>query len=273
MTAALVEAGYDAARSGTLTVTITETGGGAHVKTATLTGQYMPENGLSSITVMDDDGYELAVPFGYSSMISALNAAFSTGLSSVITASIVGGKWRFSSNGAGGVASIAVTFNAAAERYFSTGGAVYSGALAHTMFGYASRYIIPANGGLAELTEPYEVATDLAVDNVANDGGAEGLCMHGAALEMECLIPLEPAERVWHGWGNDVGGEALWHVLFRQARNIEPISITYDDGTLVRRYVCRLTAEGAAYAPEQLSEGYLAFADIRLRMRFLGSVT
>lgn len=270
----IVEGGYDSARYGSLQVTITETGGGGHVKTATLAGTYFPIMNAGTVTVIDDDGYEVTTSFGYSSTQDALNTAFSTGLTSAITCTIVGGKWRFSSNGAGGVASIAVTFNADAERYFGSAGATYSGALTHTMAGFASRYIVGACGGLSDVTEPHEVATDLATDIVHNDGSSEGISMPGAAYEWEAVVPFEPELRVWHNIGNDKAGDGTWETFFRQMRNIEPLVISWDDGSgTTRIYVSRLLADACAFEPERLSDGYRAYANIRLRMRYLGTIT
>lgn len=266
-----IQGGYDANRLGSLVVTITETGGGGAVKAATLAATYMPSLSVGlNLVVMNDDGAAIS-PYAstyYASALAALNTAFSTGLTSVITVSIVAGKWRFSSSGTGGVTAIAVSFNTAALAYFGAAG-THSGALTHTMDYPASRYIQGDVGGLSELVPPHEVSDGLAEDILTNDGTKEGMSLPGAVYEMECVIPIEPAAKVWHD-RTSVANDGTWEIFFRQTRNIEPITI--DDGTSGRIYAIKLRADSCAFEPELLSENYLAYANIRLRGHYLGEL-
>lgn len=267
----IIQGGYDAARLGTLTVTITETGGGGLVKTATLAAQYMPSRAIGAgLLVMTDYGTDSTPSAAtyYVSALAALQSAFNTGLTSVITVSINAvGKWVFTSNGAGGVTSIAVTFNAQAQKYFGAGSGVYSGALTYTMIWYAVLYMLPAQSGLQGIVDPHEVSDSLAQDLMANDGTTEGMTLPGAVYEMECIVPIEPAARVWHvrGFG---GNDGTWESFFRLVRNIEPITI--DTGTKI--YVAKLKADSCHFAPELLSADYLAYANVPLRCHYLGAL-
>jgi len=274
--AVLIEGGYDATRSGTLSVTITETGGGGLSKTVTLTSKYMPSTDCTTIKTPADTGATTNTTLGYASMLSTLQTGFSTGLTSAITVSIVNRQWRFSSNGAGGVTAIAVTYGgagSAADYYFGFNSATYSGALTHTLQGYASRYMVPAENGVTDLTEPHEVADDLAAELISNSGGYEGLAMPGALYEMEFVVPLEPQARLWHRYHptNDL---VTWELFFRQCRNIEPILLSgLNVSGTAKDYAMKLRADSCAFVPEQLADDYLAYANVRLRAAYLGSTT
>ena len=80
MSSIIIEGGYDTVRMGSsLTCTITETGGGGLIKTATLAGRYFPVTNGATLLAIDDNGDNTSLAFGYNSARSALQTAFSTG--------------------------------------------------------------------------------------------------------------------------------------------------------------------------------------------------
>ena len=267
----LIEGGYDTARhGGAMQVTITETGGGAHVKTVTLSGTYMPSLNCNGITASNDFGDASAIALGYRSAQSDLIGGFGTGLTSVISVSFdAAGNWQITSDGSGGVTAIAVTLNTAAARYFNDGTASFSGtSLVKKSATKAILRMIPALGGLTDVILPREVNDGLATDIIANDGNSEGMAMPGAAYEWEYVVPLEPGASVWHAQG--AGFDATWELFFRLVRNVEPIATSFDDGAVTRISVGRLKADACNFAPEQLADNYYEYANVRHRQWYLG---
>jgi hypothetical protein len=206
-------------------------------------------------------------------MAAAVNAAFAAASTD---STIIAGfnrttrKWRFESDGAGGVTALTLTPNAEAQRYFGLD-AVNVG-----LQGPAT--IISPNTGYFFMTAahdgsrnkpPEELPEDLAVALLGSDGSVEGIAQDGAVQVFEVILPLEPAAKVWHA-SRVTTDPWTWQLAFAHARNIEPILVVDTADTFVN-WVGKLREDGCAFKPGLQSSGYRARADITLAAYFLGT--
>jgi hypothetical protein len=265
----LFRAGYDAARSGDLAVTITETGGGGASGTATLSSTYMPDLNLSTINRVDRDGVAYTYALGYVSALTALQTALNAIANSTITVtfSTTTRKWTIAGSG-GGVTAIALTFNAAAARYFgfSTG---VSAALTHTG-DHCAYYVISGTlEGVSDFEKQHESGDDVGADLIAADGTVEGLAQDGVPRVFSMTIPDEPAARVWHE-NRSTTDPWTWELAYAHCRNIEPFHII-DSSPLGFSYVGRFRADAMALDAQLAAADYFAYASIPLRAYYLGT--
>jgi hypothetical protein len=186
-----------------------------------------------------------------------------------VTFSTTTRKWTITSNGAGGVTAIALSFNAAAARYFGFPASV-SAALAHTGAHCAYFVIDCTLGGVTELTKQRELALEgLAVSTVSAGGVGGGLAQERAARGFELTIPDEPAARVWHE-NRSTTDPWTWELAFLHCRNIEPFYLL-DSGPLGIAYVGRFRDDCVTLDAQLAAADYFAYASIPIRAFYYGT--
>lgn len=256
-------AGYDPARSGPLSVTLAETGGGGATGTVTITNPIIHHTtDLTAISVTDEAGEFGTLDLGYYASAAQLKAALEVVGNATYTVTLSSaGIFTVTASGGGVTAFSLASPSTGFTRAF--GGLAGTSALVQTS-SYACWYRMNGTvGALSAIVLPYE-SGDIAQDMIADDGTHYGYAMPGAAKRFECTVPLEPAAACYTISGNAY----TWERLKRHARNIEPITI-YDSNS-ARTFVCKLREDSAAIKPKQISANYLGHFNVDLNCHYLG---
>lgn len=254
---ARIYAAFDAARIGTLSATLTETGGGGATGAISLTGYYCYTHGLSA--------YESTATVFETALKTALeavgNATYTVALNTTtrrVTISAAGG----------GVTAFALTVRSAAfDNALGLSGAI-SGALSYAATNAPYYFKDGSVGAVTAYTGyiPRETG-DIAKDRIAYDGTGYGVSQETAARAFEATFPLEPAAVIGDLWAT-TSEPWTWEKFFKHVRNTELFVV--DISSPSQKLVSRLRADGAKFDPGLLGGEYFAVMDIRLVAYYLG---
>lgn len=261
----IVCAGYDPARSGPVSVTLTETGGGGATGTVAITLPIIHHtSALTAISVTDEAGEFGTLDLGYYASTTQLKTALDAIGNATYTVALNASTGLFTITASGGSVT-AFTLTSPSAAFTRVFGAPASTSSLVWTSSYAAWYRIAGTvGALSAIVLPYESGDGLAQDLLANDGTHYGYAMPGAARRFECTVPLEPAAACYTISGNGY----TWERLKRHARNIEPITI-YDSNS-ARTFVCKLREDNVAIKPKQISANYLGHFNVDLNCHYLG---
>lgn len=277
MTVGLVMFGVDVSRYGTISFTVTETGGGGASGTVTVSsGQWMLRTGgLSSVTIVDPvTATESTADLGYGDLIAELVSQLNAIGNATYTAGydIATGRFRLLAQAlASGVTSVSYgSFSAEASRV--TGLDAGSVTLTDPGTAYpllASRFgwhlLTSEVGGWSEWNEA-EADID-GEDLVGADGSTRGLVAVGTRTLVDAVVPLEPRANVWSRDAATALSPTYQRTLSR-VRTIEPCAIARPD--LAGSLVGYLRADACTLRPRLMSSDYLAYQSIPLGFHIVG---
>lgn len=263
----IFEAGFNLDDVGELKLAVVETGG-ASFSVTIATGQFfLTVDGATLTDGTFEDGYHPDLVTPYRSLLAALKTALDAGGAATYTLAFNDATERVTIAAAGGgVSAVSITPTTRGGLIGLTG--AVSGGLVHTGQRAPDYVIAAASGFWGETwTGEYEGGEDIAFDVVSHTGRPGGAAKDGAPLHLDFDVPLEPVARV----GNmpaAVSSSApwTWRKFWRHCRNVEPFAMRDDTGLT---YGLLLRAEGAAFAPRRLGQGYVERWDLDFRTRVL----
>lgn len=259
-----IESEIDLNLIGSLTFTLTETGGGGATGSVSLTSAtgpyYWTRDGSSFIDDISGVSTDDLTPLT-DALEAALNAVGNA--TYTVTFSESTSKVTISASG-GSVTAFAISsMNAAAKLVYGFPSDV-SGALTYTATNKAYYFIRSDFDVLSGKVMPYEIDDDLVTDQVAEDGTRYPIAKPGAALAMMATVPAEAREKVFTSWAPSTA-PWTWQKFFEYHRGGPSYAITYEDGSIDRTYFVRNQARGAAFVPQQSDSKYWQLFDIPLQ--------
>lgn len=264
-----VEAGIDVeALGGPISVALTE--GATPRGTASIAqGTFFLRTDGATITAPDREG---SVPLGYGRLTTALQAALNAlpGIANTYAVGFDPATQRITiSRATGSTAFSLSSFSAAAQKALGYTANTGSGA-SHVANRAPWYWIKTAQGILSEYFWDEDEDGDLGDDERAHDGTAFAIAEDEVATLYEATIPLEPRAIVWNEFA-EAAVPFTWQRLFRHARNVQPLVIDFQDGSITRKFFVRLRRDGRLFKPvPRQTRNWWEYADIELRARLLG---
>ncbi len=265
--------GIDVARYGTISFTMTETGGGGATGTVTVSsGQYICQTGgLSSVNVPDaQTGEIVSTDLGYSSLFDEIatqmnaigNATYS------VSRDITTLRPRFVAQaGVSGVTSVAISAVSTQTKRclgWNNGSLSLDGTYSATWSPWHT--CLFANGGASEWTES---EADIAGDDlIGSDGSSRGLVAVGASRLLDLVVPLEPIANVYDESAASAD-DRTWQRTLRRVRTHEP-AIIFDPRRPGYSLVGYLRADSCVLRPRLMAADYLAYQSIPLGFHIIG---
>ena len=255
-----LEAGFDLADLGAdYELDVVETGGNTFTATVSGSKHFLTVTGATATGDFRD------LVTSYTPFLTALQTALNAGTGGgAYTVSFDTSTERvtIAHNGVGGVSAVSLTPTTLGRLVGHT--TVLSGALSHEL-DRVPDYCLKSSHGFWTDYDEREVADGIAFDVEGHTGWPYSMAKDGVATLLDLTFPLEPRAKVYTA-RSAASQPWTWQELFRYARSVHPLAITDDD--LI--HFCRLTAKGAAFAPQHFTANYEAYFDIPLRMRLLG---
>jgi len=259
--------GYDAGRRGTLSLTHTETGGGAATGAISLTGQYMHTTSLAAVQFEDPlTGEYDTTDVGYVLFSATLKAALDAigNATYTVTFDQTTSAYTISATGGSVTAFALSSVSAAFSRY--TGISASSGALTYTgepVWHFTAGSV----GGFSEwsLLEDDAEAQPL----VGADGSVRGLVPVGVPMLLDFVVPWEPIADVWNGSAST--SDWTWQRAYARCRTVEPLAIT-DQATTGSLVIGYIRADSCTLRPRLASADYLTHQSIPVGMYAIGRI-
>lgn len=270
--------GFDAARLGTISCTLTETGGGDATGAISLTGQYVHHVGDGSYEMTDPQTGETDTgDTGYANFASALATALNAVGNATYTVAFdpSGPGYTISASGGSVTAFSLTSISWPMRRVLGITEASLSGALSYDCTDHAPGVTWPLwhwttlAVGLSQWTEVEQQIE--GEDLIGSDGSVRGLTSLGTPRRLDAVAAWEPGERVWSESAS--ANDWTWARAFARARTAEPLWIYPDpraqtgESTAV---VCVLRHDGCVLAPQLASADYLGHQGVPLGAWVLG---
>jgi hypothetical protein len=265
--------GIDVARYGTISFTMTETGGGGATGTVTISsGQYIAwPGGLASVTVPDAQTGELTTTdLGYASLLTEIESQMNAIGNASYTVSLNIGTLRprfYVAALLSGVTSVEISaISTQAKRALGWDNTTvaldgfYNATWGHWHLAYF------ANGGASEWTES-EADID-GEDLIGSDGSSRGLVAVGASRRLDFVVPLEPLASIYDESAPSVN-DRTWQRTLRRVRTHEPALIV-DAKRAGYAVVGYLRADSCTLRPRLMAADYLAYQSIPLGFHIVG---
>lgn len=268
--------GFDAARLGALTCTLTETGGGAATGAISMSGQYVHHVAHGDYRTSDpqtgdaEDGST-----GYENFARALEDALNAVGNATYRVVFDPATPSYTISASGGsVTAFALTsISTSMQRVLGINVTSLSGALSYVNTSYSAGLTRPIWQWSAidiGVSEWQQQEGDVGGEElVGADGEVRGLVALGATQPVDFVIPWEMGAKVW----SDVGGhgEWTWQRALARARTIEPFWLCRDPRTSAARVVVgRLRQDGCTLRPRLASSDYLGHQSVPLGAHILG---
>jgi hypothetical protein len=266
--------GIDVARYGTISFTMTETGGGGATGTVTISaGQYIAlESGqISALVAPDAQTGELsAMSLGYTSLLDEIETQMNAIGNATYVVSLAIGTFRprfYAAAAGSGVTSVAISsISTPAKRAlgWDNGSLALDGTFNATWEPWHT--CVFANGGASEWSET-EAEID-GEDLVGSDGSRRGLVAVGASRLLDFVVPLEPLASIYDESAPSVN-DRTWQRTLRRVRTHEPAWIVdaKRSGYVVVGY---LRADSCTLRPRLMAADYLAYQSIPLGFHVIG---
>jgi hypothetical protein len=271
---ATIDWGYDAARLGAISFTLTETGGGGATGTVTLTGQYLHAHAAKVGTVqrLDVSTGEVVYDFdqSYVTLSTALKAALDLVGNSTYTVVFNSSSRSYAILASGGgVTAFTVTSpSVGAQRMLgelATVGALFVGSTVEVWhWSYATNLGFSRWDRRAGAPEGAEAL-------IGSDGSVRGLSTLGTPELLDFVFPSEPREAVRSDEsqaGYTARGWTHQRAIMR-CRSIEPAVIEPGDGSLA--LVAYLRPD-FTFAPRLKSADYLDYQDVPYSWYVVGEI-
>lgn len=261
----------DVARYGTISFTMTETGGGGASGTVSISSGFYSLTGttFSAVKVPDPQTGEVTVTdFGDLSLIAEVQSQMNAigNATYTVTLDIATSRPRFTLAG-GGVTSVAISaMSTQAKRSlgWDNAASVATGAT-HQASWDPWHTCIFANGGASEWTE---TEADIAgEDLIGSDGSRRGLVAVGASRLLDLVVPLEPIASIYDENAASLD-DRTWQRTLRRVRTHEMASIVNPkvSGALIGY----LRADSCVLRPRLMAADYLAYQSIPLGFHIIG---
>lgn len=263
-----LEVGIDLERTGPITFTLTETGGGGATGAVTIsTGTGFLRT--SAATITDPDGESFAL--GYADILTAIKNELENVGNATYTVTFSTSTQRITiSASGGGVTSFAISSPSTwTGQLLGWNGATKSGALTYEMDVAPYRWIQCSEGGLSAYPQDREHDRTIAEDMIAHSGDVYQIAEEAAPVEFDALVPLEAAALVWNDFAS-ASTPYTWQRAFKDLRGGEVACLYWNDGTVNKRYFFRLRAEGSRFRPELRTRDWWGVADVPIKAWLLG---
>lgn len=268
--------GFDAARLGALSCTLTETGGGAATGAVSLTGQYVHHVPHGLYTTDDPlTGEQESGDTGYRNFADALATALNAIGNATYTVTFDETVPGYTITASGGsVTAFALTsISTPLQRALGVNVATLSGALTYDCTEHASGATRPLwhwtapDIGFSEWEENEEsIGGD---DLVGSDGSVRGLVAIGTPRRLDFVVPWEAGGKVWNA--SATVDDWTWQRTFARVRTVEPLWLSPDPRTgATNAVVCVLRRDGCTLTPRLASADYLGHQSIPLGAWVLG---
>ncbi len=263
----------DVARYGTISFTMTETGGGGATGAVTISsGQYILTGSTSAVNVPDaQTGEVTATDLGYSSLITEIQTQMNASGSASYSVSIEIGtlRPRFTVNAGGsGVTSVAISaMSTQAKRALGWDNAASVAAGGTHLASWDPWHTgIFENGGASEWTE---TEADIAgEDLIGSDGSRRGLVAVGTSRLLDLVVPLEPLASIYDEAAAS-SNDRTWQRTLRRVRTHELAAIVDPKRTNATLYGY-LRADACTLRPRLMAADYLAYQSIPLGFHIVG---
>lgn len=269
--------GFDAARLGPLTCTLTETGGGGATGPISMSGQYMHHIAVGTYTAHDAvTGEAETRDTGYANFAAALAAALNAVGNATYTVIFdpVAPAYTISATG-GSVTAFALTsISTSMQCALGITVSSLSGALTYQSTSFASGASRPlwswtrAEIGISEWTESED---DIAgEDLVGSDGEVTGLVALGAPRRLDFVVPWESQAKVWNE--SAATRDWTWQRALARARTVEPCWISPDPrgGGTSKAVVAVMRRDACTLRPRLASADYLGHQGVPIGAWVLG---
>lgn len=265
--------GIDVARYGTISFTMTETGGGGASGSVSISsGQYIAfTGGLSAVIVPDAQTGELTTTdLGYASILAEIQTQMNAIGNATYTVSLDIGTLRprfYAAAAASGVTSVAISaMSTPAKRAlgWNNGTLALDGTFSASWGHWHLAYF--ANGGASQWQES---EADIAgEDLIGSDGSSRGFVAVGTSRLLDFVVPLEPLASIYDESAASVN-DRTWQRTLRRVRTHEPAYIV-DAKRAGYAIVGYLRADSCVLRPRLMAADYLAYQDIPLGFRVVG---
>lgn len=267
--------GFDAARLGTLTCTLTETGGGGATGAVSMSGQYMHHIAAGTYTTEDPiTGESETADTGYTNFAAALETALNAigNATYYVVFDPDAPGYTITATG-GSVTAFALTsISTSMQRALGINEASLSGALSYDCTDHADGATNPLWGwtaadiGFSEWTEAEEPIE--GEDLVGADGDVRGLVAVGTPRRLDFVVPWEAAKKIWNT--SATSDDWTWQRALARARTVEPCWIYPDPRDGKSAVVCYLRRDACTLAPRMASADYLGHQSIPVGAWVLG---
>lgn len=269
--------GFDAARLGAISCTLTETGGGGATGAISMTGQYMHHVAVGTYTSEDPiTGESETLDTGYTNFGDALEGALNAVGNA--TYSVVfdpaGPGYTISAYG-GSVTAFALTsISTAMQRVLGINESSLSGAASYDCTEHADGATRPLwHWTVADIgwSEWAESERDLdGEDLIGSDGSVRGIVSLGTPTQLDFVVPWEAQAKIWNA--SVTSDDWTWQRALARCRTIEPVWVSGDPrvggSTAV---VCMLRSDGCTLRPRMASSDYLGHQSVPIGAWRLGS--
>lgn len=267
-----IDWGYDAGRLGTLSCTLTETGGGGATGAISLTGCYMHTTSLASVIVDDPlTGIPETLDVGYVQFAAALKTALEAVGNATYTVTFDTTTRRYTISAAGGsVTGFTLTSLSDGWTYYTGITSASPAATSFTSSRDVWHFSYSSVGGFSEWTRA-ELPSDGMQDLIGSDGTVRGVVPVGLAETLDFVVPWEALAKVYNASG---GGTAwTWQRAFARCRTVEPMVVLDASIGGTARVVGNMRSDSAVLSPRLASSDYLAHQSIPIGMYVVGRLT
>lgn len=261
--------GFDAARLGALTCTLTETGGGAATGSVSLSGQYVHHIALGTYTTEDPiTGESETRDTGYVNFADALEDALNAigNATYAVVFDPAGPGYTITASG-GSVTAFALTsISTSLRRALGLTVSSLSGALSYDCTDYATGATRPLwhwsapDIGISEWSESEDDID--GEDLIGSEGEVTGLVALGAAHRVDFVVPWEAVDKIWNA-NADSSDDWTWQRALARARTVEPFWLSPDPrGGATKAVVATMRRDGCTLRPRLASADYLGHQSV-----------
>ncbi len=262
----------DVARYGTISFTMTETGGGGATGSVTISsGQYILTGSTSAVNVPDaQTGEVVSTDLGYSSLIAEIETQMNAIGNANYTVSINVGTLRprfFIADLGSGVTSVQISsISTQAKRALGWNNTTVTTGNFYNAEWDPWHTGIFENGGASEWAE--SDADIGGEDLIGSDGSSRGLVAVGTSRLLDLLVPLEPLASIYDESAASVN-DRTWQRTIRRVRTHELAAIADPKRTNGTLYGY-LRADSCVLRPRLMAADYLAYQSIPLGFHIIG---
>lgn len=266
-----IEVELDFAILGSMSFTLTETGGGdatGSISVSSADGPRFLRSDLSAYYLEIDPS---AGSGHYADLLTSLKGKLDAVGNATYTVAFNTTTQRVTISATGGsVTAFSLTsFNTVAQQVLGYT-ANKTGALTHAADRAPYYWISTTQGGLTGYEWDQEEDADIAIDHIAHDGNAYGMSKPGAPILFQATIPMEPKEMVQEHFAESTT-PYTWQRFFRDARNTRAYALRFNDDNVNHTFILRNRSDGALFKPRLSRKDWWDFSDIKLDARVLNS--